>query len=86
MNENKHGHRELSRPNLESQIWAVCGDEKPLTANRSLPFAVSVKPRHQRTGRGGWGGCSLPVGKKWYCSGKTDVPFGQRLSKKYFIS
>ena len=46
MNENKHGHRELSRPNLESQIWAVCGDQKPLTANRSLPFAVSVKPEN----------------------------------------
>ena len=45
MNENKHGHRELSHPNLESQMWAVCGDEKPLTANRSLPFAVIVKPR-----------------------------------------
>ena len=27
---------------------------------------------HQRTGRGNWGG-------------KTDVPFGQRHSKKYFI-
>ena len=23
--------------------------------------------------------------KQWYYSGKTDVPFGQRHSKKYFI-
>ena len=80
MNENKHGHRELSHPNLESQIWAVCGDEKPLTANRSLPFAVSVKPRHQRTGRGA-GGAAASLSEKsgivraklMYRSGKDSV-------------
>ena len=35
MNENKHGLRELSRPSLESQIWAVCGDEESVNRKHS---------------------------------------------------
>ena len=34
--------------------------------------------------RGG-GAAAPPVGKKKYYSGKTDVPLGQRHSKKYFV-
>ena len=40
MNENKHRSRELPDPRILSPKYGQTGNVKPLTANRSLSFAV----------------------------------------------
>ena len=43
MNENKHEGRREPHPRILSPKNGPTGDVKPLRANRSLAFAVSVK-------------------------------------------
>ena len=45
MNENKHRSRELPDPRILSPKYGQTGNVKPLTANRSLSFAVKW-PNH----------------------------------------